>query len=60
MENKKEKATQAEIKKQNMDFPNLPASTEKQQTGETMKKEIHKTSELNEEGKTDNTEKNGN
>lgn len=56
MENN-EKPTQAEIKKQNMDFPNMPASTEKAATGETMKKEIHKTSELNEEGKTDNTEK---
>lgn len=60
MENKNEKPTQAEIKKQNADFPNLPASSEKNKGGETMKKEIHKTSELNQEGKTDNTEKSGN
>lgn len=56
-ENTQNKPNSAEVKKQNIDFPNLPASTEKNETEETMKKEIKETSKLHNEGKTDNTEK---
>ena len=48
----------SEIRKENQDFQNMPSSSQKNETGETMKKQVEKTSEINEEGKTDNTEKN--
>lgn len=48
----------SEIRKENQDFQNMPSSSQKNETGETMKKQVEKTSELNDEGKTDNTEKN--
>ncbi len=48
----------ASTKKQNQDFPNIPASTEKHDSGEEMKEQVKESSKLNEDGKTDNTEKN--
>lgn len=48
----------AEVKKQNQDFPNIPASSEKIKNDKEMKKEIKETSKLHDEGKTDNTEQN--
>lgn len=58
MENKEKKPTEAEVKKQNMDFPNIPAASEKIKNENEVKKEIKETSKLHDEGKTDNTEKN--
>lgn len=59
MNAKKDKKTEeAQIKKQNQDFPNVPAATDEVHSAETMKKEIKKTSRLNPEGKTDNTDQN--
>lgn len=58
MEGEKNKKTQkAEIKKENQDFPNIPASSEKIKTEKTVKKEVRETSKLHEDGKTDNTDK---
>ena len=54
----KEKISEAERQKQNQDFENMPASSEKQNPPAIDKKDIEKSSELNEDGKTDNTEKN--
>ena len=51
------KANKAEIKKQNQDLPNIPASSEKIKSGETAEKEIRETSRLH---KTDNTEQSEN
>lgn len=52
---KKEPANSAETKKQNEDFPNIPASSKKQNPPEINKEDIQKSSE-NKSGKTDNTE----
>jgi len=58
MEGEKNKKTQkAEIKKENQDFPNIPASSEKIKTEKTVKNEVRETSKLHEDGKTDNTDK---
>ena len=54
------KANKAEIKKQNQDLPNIPASSEKIKSGETAEKEIRETSRLHKNGKTDNTEQSEN
>lgn len=54
----KEKISEAERQKQNQDFENMPAASEKQNPPAIDKKDIEKSSELNEDGKTDNTEKN--
>ena len=54
---KQEHTNEAETKKQNQDFPNIPASTEKQSPPDISKKDVKKSSEINETGKTDNTEK---
>ena len=51
------KSKDAQVKKQNEDFPNMPVSSKKVDSGETMKKQIKETSKLHNEGKTDNTEK---
>ena len=51
------KTNKAEIKKQNQDLPNIPASSEKIKSGETAEKEIRETSRLH---KTDNTEQSEN
>ena len=57
MDPKKDKKTEeAKVQKENQDFPNVPAATDEVHTAETLKKEIKKTSKLNPEGKTDNTE----
>ena len=50
----KETANSAEIKKQNQDFPNIPASTAKTNPPEINKEDILKPSK-NKSGKTDNT-----
>lgn len=47
----------AATRKQNQDFPNIPASTDKIQKEDTLKKEIKTTSNLHPDGKTDNTDK---
>ncbi|MBF8455886.1 hypothetical protein IV494_01720 [Kaistella sp. G5-32] len=52
------KSNESEVQKQNEDFPNMPISSEKVDSGEKMKKQIKKTSKLHEDGKTDNTETN--
>lgn len=44
-------------KKQNMDYPNMPATSQKVNNEEKTREEIHQASELNSEGKTDNVEK---
>ncbi len=51
---KDQKTKDAEVKKQNQDFPNVPAASEKIHSEETLKKEIKKTSDLQPDGKTDN------
>ena len=57
MDSKKDQKTKdAEVKKQNQDFPNVPAASEKIHSEETLKKEIKKTSDLHPDGKTDNTD----
>lgn len=53
---KNKKNTEAEVKKQNQDFPNVPAASEKIHSEKTLKKEIKKTSDLHPDGKTDNNE----
>lgn len=55
---KKKETPESEVKKQNEDFPNIPAASEKIHSGDTAHKEIKKTSKLQNEGKTDNTEHN--
>lgn len=57
-DNDRKKTEKSDVKKQNQDFPNIPASTEKINSGDTAHKEIKKTSKLHNEGKTDNTKKN--
>ena len=49
-------ANNAEHKKQIQDFPNMPASAEKQNPPDIEKQDIKKSSDLAETGKTDNTE----
>ena len=51
-----EKANEAETRKQNQDFPNIPASSEKQNPPDISKNDIKKSSENHDTGKTDNTE----
>ncbi len=55
-QDKKTKA--AEVKKQNQDFPNVPAASEKIKSEKTLKKQIKETSKLQPDGKTDNTDQN--
>ena len=58
MDSDKNKQTKdAEVKKQNQDFPNVPASSEKIQNEKTLKKQVKETSKLNPDGKTDNIDK---
>ena len=58
MEGEKNKKTQkTEIKKENQDFPNIPASSEKIKSEKVVKKEVLETSKVHEDGKTDNTDK---
>lgn len=44
------------IRKQNMDYPNIPASSEKIDSENKVENEIKETSKLHDDGKTDNTE----
>lgn len=58
MENDKfAKTKPSETKKENQDFPNIPASSEKIKSDKTVKKQISESSKLHKDGKTDNTEK---
>ena len=54
MEKDKGKTKQAEIKKQNQDLPNIPASSEKQNPSDVDKEDVQKSSKNNQSGKTDN------
>ena len=49
------KTIDAEIKKQNQDLPNIPASSEKVNSEKTVDRQIKESSKLNKDGKTDNT-----
>ncbi|WP_027385363.1 hypothetical protein [Chryseobacterium gregarium] len=51
---KTESANNAETKKQNEDFQNIPASSQKTNPSDVDKKDIKKSSENNPSGKTDN------
>jgi hypothetical protein len=53
---KKESANSAETKKQNEDFQNIPASSDKTNPPDIDKEDIQKSSK-NKSGKTDNTKK---
>ncbi|AZA50235.1 hypothetical protein EG346_19550 [Chryseobacterium carnipullorum] len=53
---KKESANNAETKKQNEDFQNIPASSEKSNPPDIDKEDVQKPSK-NKSGKTDNTKK---
>lgn len=55
---KSKKTEEAEIKKENQDYRNIPAASDRIQNEKTAKKEIQESSKINSEGKTDNTEKN--
>ncbi len=52
----KESANKAETKKQNEDFQNIPASSEKTNPSDVDPKDVKKSSENNPSGKTDNEE----
>lgn len=53
-----EKATEkAATRKENQDYPNVPAASEKVRSEKELKKEIDKTSELQPDGKTHNNDK---
>ncbi|TXF79436.1 hypothetical protein [Chryseobacterium sp.] len=53
-----EKSKESEVRKQNQDLPNIPASSDKIHSEDKTKKEIDETSELHPDGKTDNTDHN--
>ncbi|MBW8360770.1 MAG: hypothetical protein K0M56_01135 [Kaistella sp.] len=53
-----EKNKDSDVKKQNQDLPNIPASSDKIQSDDKTKKEIDETSKLHPDGKTDNIEPN--
>ncbi|WP_223559531.1 hypothetical protein [Chryseobacterium lathyri] len=53
---KKESANSAETKKQNQDFQNIPASSEKSNPPDIDKEDVQKSSK-NKSGKMDNTKK---
>lgn len=44
----------SQVKKENQDLPNIPASSEKIHSEKTVKEEIKETSKLHKDGKTDN------
>ena len=54
---KQENANSSEQKKQTEDFKDIPASSGKNNPPDIDKKDIEKGSEVNKDGKTDNTEK---
>jgi hypothetical protein len=51
---KKESANDAETKRQNQDFPNIPVSSKKTNPPDINKEDVQKSSK-NKSGKTDNT-----
>ena len=55
---KVDKQNEMENTKENQDFKNLPESSSKTTPPDIDKEDIKKSSELNDDGKTDNTEKN--
>ncbi len=55
---KTENSNSAENKKQNEDFKNIPAASDKKNPPDIDKQDIEKGSKINQDGKTDNTEKN--
>jgi len=54
---KQESNNSSEQKKQTEDFKNIPAASDKQNPPDIDKKDIDKSSEVNKDGKTDNTKK---
>ena len=54
---KTENNNSAENKKQNEDFRDIPAASDNQNPPDIDKKDVEKSSKLNKDGKTDNTEK---
>lgn len=50
----------AEVKKQNQDLPNIPASSEKIHSGDKVNKEIKEGSKLHKDGKTESQDQNEN
>lgn len=56
--NTTKKESNSEVKKENQDLPNIPGSTEKINKEIPVKTQIKDSSELQDEGKTDNTEQN--
>ena len=54
---KSENNNSSEQKKQTEDFRDMPASSDKKNPPNINKKDIDKSSEVNKDGKTDNTEK---
>lgn len=55
---KDSQTNKAMVEKENSDFRNIPSAKDLNKNPEKMKKEVRKTSELHESGKTDNTEEN--
>lgn len=54
------KGPPAEVRKQNQDLPNIPASSEKINSEEKVKKEIKDSSKLHKSGKTESLDQNEN
>jgi len=54
------KTITSDVKKENQDLPNIPASSEKIRTEEPTDKEIKHTSKLHKDGKTENQDQNEN
>ncbi|WP_374446145.1 hypothetical protein [Epilithonimonas sp.] len=53
---KNENSNSAENKKQNEDFKNIPAASDKKNPPDIDKQDIDKSSKVNKDGKTDNTD----
>lgn len=58
MNDQTKKTEDAQIQKENEDLPNIPAATDKIEKVKEVKEEIKHTSDLQKDGKTDNTERN--
>lgn len=58
MNDKAKPKNDMEIAKENQDFQNIPESSSHNSPPKINKEDIKKASELNKDGKTDNTEKN--
>jgi len=55
-----DKKTPSEVKKENQDLPNIPASSEKIRSEQPTEKEIKQTSKLHKDGKTESQDQNEN